>query len=250
MPVRALSGGERARLLLAKLFAEPSNLVVLDEPTNDLDMDTLDLLQEVLSEYDGTVLIVSHDRDFLDRLTTSVIAVEGEGRVSEYPGGYSDYLVQRPAPQKAEAKIAPRASADTRAARAEPKLSGKEQKELTDLPGKIAALEKDIATIEGALHDPISTPATSINSRRRASSSPRRSARWKTPSIAGWSSRRNRPCFSSRDRLVRTHAASRPSPQPSPSGRGSSPSRRLVCYSVPSPVGRGPRRRRPTCVGG
>jgi ABC transport system ATP-binding/permease protein len=154
MPVRALSGGERARLLLAKLFAEPSNLVVLDEPTNDLDMDTLDLLQEVLSEYDGTVLIVSHDRDFLDRLTTSVIAVEGGGQVAEYPGGYSDYLAQRPVPQKAETRSTPRAVSDTRAVRVEPKLSGKEQKELSDLPAKIAALEKDITTIEGALHDP------------------------------------------------------------------------------------------------
>jgi ATP-binding cassette subfamily F protein uup len=154
MPVRALSGGERARLLLAKLFAQPSNLVILDEPTNDLDMDTLDLLQEVLGEYDGTVLIVSHDRDFLDRLTTSVIAVEGEGRVAEYPGGYSDYLIQRPAPQKAETKASPRAAAEPRPTRVEPKLSGKEAKELNDLPAKIAALEKDIATIEGALHDP------------------------------------------------------------------------------------------------
>jgi len=154
MPVRVLSGGERARLLLAKLFAEPSNLVVLDEPTNDLDMDTLDLLQEVLSEYDGTVLIVSHDRDFLDRLTTSVIAVEGEGVVAEYPGGYADYLAQRPAPQKSESRSAPRAATEPRITRVEPRLSGKEQKELTDLPGKIAALEKDITTIEAALHDP------------------------------------------------------------------------------------------------
>jgi len=154
MPVRALSGGERARLLLAKLFAQPSNLVVLDEPTNDLDMDTLDLLQEVLGEYDGTVLIVSHDRDFLDRLTTSVIAVEGEGAVAEYPGGYSDYLVQRPAPQKTEAKSTTRSAPEPRATRVEPRLSGKEQKELSDLPAKIAALEKDIVTLEGALHDP------------------------------------------------------------------------------------------------
>ena len=155
MPVRALSGGERARLLLAKLFAQPSNLVVLDEPTNDLDMDTLDLLQEVLSDYDGTVLIVSHDRDFLDRLTTSVIAVEGEGGVAEYPGGYSDYLVQRPAPQgRSEARPERRAAPEPRTTRAEPPLSGKEQKELADLPAKIATLEKDIATIEQALHDP------------------------------------------------------------------------------------------------
>jgi ATP-binding cassette subfamily F protein uup len=154
MPVRALSGGERARLLLAKLFAQPSNMVILDEPTNDLDMDTLDLLQEVLADYDGTVLIVSHDRDFLDRLTTSVIAVEGEGRVAEYPGGYSDYLVQRPAPQVKSEPRAEKPAPQPRAARAEPKLSAKEQKELADLPAKIKALEKDIATIETALHDP------------------------------------------------------------------------------------------------
>jgi len=117
-------------------------------------MDTLDLLQEVLSEYDGTVLIVSHDRDFLDRLTTSVIAVEGEGRVAEYPGGYSDYLVQRPVPQKTEVRSERAATPQTRPARAEPRLSGKEQKELADLPGRISALEKDIVTIEAALHDP------------------------------------------------------------------------------------------------
>ena len=110
-------------------------------------MDTLDLLQEVLSEYDGTVLIVSHDRDFLDRLTTSVIAVEGEGRVAEYPGGYSDYLVQRPAPQKVETKSAPRAAVEARPSRVEPKLSGKEQKELTDLPGE------DRGAGEGHRHD-------------------------------------------------------------------------------------------------
>jgi ABC transport system ATP-binding/permease protein len=154
MPVRALSGGERARLLLAKLFAQPSNLVVLDEPTNDLDMDTLDLLQDVLGDYEGTVLIVSHDRDFLDRLCTSVIAVEGEGQVSEYPGGYSDYLVQRPATAaKVEAR-AERAKPTERAPRVVTGLNGKEAKELADLPAKIAALEKEIATIEAALHDP------------------------------------------------------------------------------------------------
>src|SRR5690606_19593300 len=96
MPVASLSGGERARLLLARLFAQPGNLVVLDEPTNDLDMETLDLLQEVLDDFDGTLLLVSHDRDFLDRLVTDVIAVEGDGRVAEYPGGYGDYLRQRP----------------------------------------------------------------------------------------------------------------------------------------------------------
>ena len=94
-PVRALSGGERNRLLLARQLARAANLLVLDEPTNDLDMETLDLLQEVLAEFAGTLLLVSHDRDFLDRLVTSIIAFEGGGRLLEYAGGYSDMLRQR-----------------------------------------------------------------------------------------------------------------------------------------------------------
>ena len=94
-PVGVLSGGERARLTLARAFARPSNLLVLDEPTNDLDLETLDLLQERLAEYPGTVLLVSHDRDFLDRVVTSVIASEGDGRWIEYAGGYTDMLAQR-----------------------------------------------------------------------------------------------------------------------------------------------------------
>ena len=102
-PVGTLSGGERARLILARSFARPSNLLVLDEPTNDLDMETLDLLQERLAEYAGTVLLVSHDRDFLDRVATSVIASEGKGRWVEYAGGYSDMLAQRPAVASAQA---------------------------------------------------------------------------------------------------------------------------------------------------
>ena len=97
-PVGALSGGERARLTLARAFARPSNLLVLDEPTNDLDLETLELLQERLAEYPGTVLLVSHDRDFLDRVVTSVIASEGNGRWVEYAGGYTDMLAQRPPP--------------------------------------------------------------------------------------------------------------------------------------------------------
>src|SRR3546814_8260998 len=102
-PVGSLSGGERNRLLLAQVLARPSNFLVLDEPTNDLDMDTLDLLQELLADYEGTLLLVSHDRDFLDRVVTSTIALEGNGRDVEYPGGYSEYLRQRPArdPRKA-----------------------------------------------------------------------------------------------------------------------------------------------------
>ncbi len=94
-PVKVLSGGERARLLLAKVLAQPSNLLVLDEPTNDLDLETLDLLEEMLANYPGTVLVVSHDRDFLDRVATSVLMAEGDGRFVEYAGGYSDMLAQR-----------------------------------------------------------------------------------------------------------------------------------------------------------
>ncbi|HWA50115.1 MAG TPA: ATP-binding cassette domain-containing protein [Dongiaceae bacterium] len=158
MPVRALSGGERARLMLAKLFAKPSNLIVLDEPTNDLDMDTLDLLQDVLSDYDGTLLLVSHDRDFLDRLVTSTIAVEGNGDVQEYAGGYSDYVIQRgereaakPAAKKAEPK---RVDPVREPAPAAAKFSMKEQRELTDITARLDKLHGEISTIEAALADP------------------------------------------------------------------------------------------------
>ncbi len=158
MPVRLLSGGERARLMLAKLFAQPSNLIVLDEPTNDLDMDTLDLLQDVLSEYDGTLLLVSHDRDFLDRLVTSTIAVEGDGDVQEYAGGYSDYVIQRgeqeaarPAAKRAEPK---RTDPPREAAVAPARFSMKEQRELADITAKLDRLHAEITTIEGALADP------------------------------------------------------------------------------------------------
>ena len=97
-PVKALSGGERNRLLLAKILAQPANLLILDEPTNDLDIETLDLLEEMLADHPGTLLLVSHDRDFVDRLVTSTIVFEGAGRAREYAGGYSDWLRQRPAP--------------------------------------------------------------------------------------------------------------------------------------------------------
>lgn len=154
-PVRALSGGERNRLLLAKLFAQPSNLMVLDEPTNDLDMDTLDLLEEVLADYDGTLLLVSHDRDFLDRLVTSTIAVEGDGDVSEYPGGYSDYLIQRKEDEPEAAKVAAKpVTAVVAAPKAKKKLSFKENRELEELPGKMEALEKKIAQLNAKMADP------------------------------------------------------------------------------------------------
>ena len=112
-PVGVLSGGERGRLTLARAFARPSNLLVLDEPTNDLDLETLDLLQELLADYAGTVLLVSHDRDFLDRVVTSVIAAEGDGRWIEYAGGYTDMLAQR-APSVAEPGAAARRQAARR----------------------------------------------------------------------------------------------------------------------------------------
>jgi ATP-binding cassette subfamily F protein uup len=155
-PVRALSGGERNRLLLAKILAKPSNLLILDEPTNDLDMDTLDLLEEVLSEYEGTLLLVSHDRDFLDRLVTSTIAVEGDGRIEEYPGGYSDYLRQRKAASAEPAKAKPAATAAREAPRSKPaaKLSYNEQRDLERLPALMDKLHGDLARLEAKLADP------------------------------------------------------------------------------------------------
>ena len=155
-PIRALSGGERNRLLLAKLLAKPSNLLILDEPTNDLDIDTLDLLEEMLADYDGTLLLVSHDRDFLDRLVTSVIAVEGDGEVVEYDGGYSDYLRQRPPPPVvAPAAVKPAAVAVRPApAQGRVRLSYNENRELERLPGRIAELEVEIAKLESEIADP------------------------------------------------------------------------------------------------
>src|SRR5262249_36117769 len=148
-----LSGGERNRLLLAKALAAPSNLLVLDEPTNDLDADTLDLLQEALSDYDGTVLLVSHDRDFLDRLVTSTVALEGDGTAIEYAGGYSDYLLQRgprETPAPAERRDKPAAPRE----RVQPaRLGYKRERALAELPRKIEALQSEIAQLQLALAD-------------------------------------------------------------------------------------------------
>ncbi|MBK1673689.1 ABC transporter ATP-binding protein [Ectothiorhodospira shaposhnikovii] len=157
-PVKALSGGERNRLLLAKLFTRPANVLVLDEPTNDLDADTLEMLESRLVEFDGTVLVVSHDRDFLDNVATSVIAWEGDGRFQEYVGGYSDWLRQCPAPRAVPAEPARPAAAPVPAPKpAAPravKLSYKEQRELEALPQRIETLEEALAGIQATLGDP------------------------------------------------------------------------------------------------
>jgi ATP-binding cassette subfamily F protein uup len=156
-PVESLSGGERNRLLLARALARPSNLLVLDEPTNDLDMDTLDLLQELLADYEGTILLVSHDRDFLDRVVTSTIAVEGDGSAAEYPGGYSDYLRQRPRSTGDRPEIrASKPSGKEKPKRAEgrKKLSYNQQRALEQLPGRIQEFETKISELEAALADP------------------------------------------------------------------------------------------------
>ena len=155
-PVRVLSGGERARLLLAKALAAPSNLLVLDEPTNDLDLETLDLLQEMIADYPGTVLIVSHDRDFLDRTVTSVLMAEGEGRFVEYAGGYSDMLAQRGRGVTAKAlpKAAPKASAARERMESKRRMTFKDKHALEELPKKIAKAETEIASLQKELADP------------------------------------------------------------------------------------------------
>ncbi|MGO4853202.1 ABC-F family ATP-binding cassette domain-containing protein [Phaeovulum sp. W22_SRMD_FR3] len=161
-PIGSLSGGERARLLLARIMAKPSNLLILDEPTNDLDVETLDLLQDLLGEYDGTVLLVSHDRDFIDRVATTTIAMEGDGRAVAYPGGWSDYQAQRsdvvaevrPEP-KAEAKAEAKVEAPKPAAKpAKSALSFTEKHRLEALPGVIEKLEAEIAKLTEFLSDP------------------------------------------------------------------------------------------------
>ncbi|MDB9857245.1 ATP-binding cassette domain-containing protein [Amylibacter sp.] len=155
-PVSALSGGEKARLLLARLMAKESNLLVLDEPTNDLDVETLDLLQEILDDYDGTVLLVSHDRDFLDRVATTSIVMEGDGHATLYAGGWSDYQTQRKAIAKA-AKSAPKpaksAPAQEKPKALQPKMSFKEEHRLKELPKIIARLEAEMAKLTEYLSD-------------------------------------------------------------------------------------------------
>jgi ATP-binding cassette subfamily F protein uup len=160
-PITRLSGGERNRLLLAKLFAQPSNVLVMDEPTNDLDVETLELLEDLLADYPGTLLLVSHDRDFLDNVVTSTLAMEGDGRVAEYVGGYSDWLRQRPGgtgasvleppkPAPAPAVVAPVPSQPP----VKRKLGFKEARELEALPVRIESLEKRVAGLTQSMADP------------------------------------------------------------------------------------------------
>ena len=151
--VAALSGGERSRLLLAREFARESNLLVLDEPTNDLDLETLDLLQEVIADYAGTVLLVSHDRDFLDRTVTVTLGLDGSGKVDIVAGGYADWEAKRSKPSSAKAKAIGADTAPPPPPQARRKLSYKDQRDYDLLPGRIEEIEKEMAGIETELSD-------------------------------------------------------------------------------------------------
>ncbi len=158
-PIGSLSGGERARLLLARIMAKASNVLVLDEPTNDLDVETLDLLQDILGDYDGTVLLVSHDRDFIDRVASTTIAMEGNGRATVYAGGWSDYQAQRalieaPPPKAAAAAPAPKKAEPAPAPKKAAGLSFTEKHRLEALPGIIEKLEFEIGKLSELLSDP------------------------------------------------------------------------------------------------
>jgi ATP-binding cassette subfamily F protein uup len=159
IPVGALSGGEQNRAILAKLFSKPANLLVLDEPTNDLDLETLELLEEILLNFEGTLLLVSHDRAFMNNVITSTISLDGSGKVREYVGGYDDWIrqggtlsvaKQRPA-KSATTKTSVEVKPKTKPAK---KLSYKVQRELEQLPGIIEVLEAEIAELEGVVADP------------------------------------------------------------------------------------------------
>ncbi|EIJ43862.1 ATPase component of ABC transporters with duplicated ATPase domain [Beggiatoa alba B18LD] len=170
-PVKSLSGGERNRLLLARLFTKPANVLVLDEPTNDLDVESLELLEELLADYTGTLLLVSHDRRFLDNVVTSTLVFEGNGKIAEYVGGYEDWLYQRPAsiesvklPKKAE-KVPEPAKTSISAPTKGRKLSYKEQRELDELPLKVEQLEKELQALQLVMSDAAfyRKPSTEIN---------------------------------------------------------------------------------------
>jgi ABC transport system ATP-binding/permease protein len=160
-PLEVLSGGERGRLMLARALAKPSNLLVLDEPTNDLDLETLDVLEEMLGDYEGTVILISHDRDFLDRVVTSVIVPEGDGRWVEYAGGYTDMLAQRGADLKRSAVKAVSSESSSKASKggapagtSKRKLNFKEKHALETLPKTMSHLQAEIAKQQRHLDDP------------------------------------------------------------------------------------------------
>jgi ATP-binding cassette subfamily F protein uup len=152
-PVRVLSGGEKNRLLLAKLFARPANVLVLDEPTNDLDVETLELLEELLLDYAGTVLLVSHDRAFINNVVTSTLVFEAPGRVEAYAGGYDDWLDQRPdaAPSKTKKAAAKTGRKSAATVAAPKKLGYMQQRELDALPGRIESLESRQEALFGVM---------------------------------------------------------------------------------------------------
>jgi ATP-binding cassette subfamily F protein uup len=172
-PVKALSGGERNRLLLARLFARPFNVLVMDEPTNDLDIETLELLEERLATWPGTLLLVSHDRAFIDHVVTSTLVFEGEGRVQEYVGGYEDWLRQRrnaeamtePAPVRRAGSGVSATIAAKEPPRTQRKPSYKEQLELEQLPARIEALEAEQKQLQAAVasEDFYKRPASEIH---------------------------------------------------------------------------------------
>ena len=155
-PVKALSGGEQNRAVLARLFSKPANLLVLDEPTNDLDIETLELLEEILLSFEGTVLLVSHDRDFIDRIATQTVAMEGGGGATVYPGGWSDYAAQRPAAAEPPAKPgpAPKAKPAEASARRSEGLTFPERKRFDDLPAQMERLEAEISRLTEFLSQP------------------------------------------------------------------------------------------------
>jgi ATP-binding cassette subfamily F protein uup len=155
-PLSALSGGERNRVLLAKLFTKPANLLVLDEPTNDLDVETLELLEELLADYQGTLLLVSHDRAFIDAVVTSTLVFEGNGVISECAGGYQDWLREKSARESVETATAAEKTVarKTKQKSSVNKLSYKLQRELEQLPGTIERLEKEIEALHALLADP------------------------------------------------------------------------------------------------
>ncbi len=157
-PVRALSGGERNRLLLARLFTRPANVLVLDEPTNDLDLETLELLEQQLVEWSGTLMLVSHDRRFLDNVVTSTVVFEGGGKLQEFVGGYEDWLRQKDSPGRTK-DLSGRAkdasgSAKKSGSKAKTKRTFKEEREYAELPDRIAGLEAEQQQLQAAIHDP------------------------------------------------------------------------------------------------